>query len=100
MPADQRGAWLPLMVVVGVQDAGKDARGPAWRVAAADGGGRCIRMRARMPADRRGAWLPLMVGVGVLAGSPDLHTQALSRCDGRWGGKHPAPSPRDLDTLR
>ena len=43
---------------------------------------------------------PLMVVVGVLAGSPDLHTQALSRCDGRWGGKHPAPSPRDLDTLR
>ncbi len=43
---------------------------------------------------------PLMVVVGVLAGSPDLHTQALSRCDGRGGAKHPAPSPRDLDSLR
>ncbi len=31
----------PLIVVVGVQDAGKDAGGPAWRVAAADGGGWC-----------------------------------------------------------
>ena len=57
MPADRRGAWLPLMVVVGVlgcghgclrtgvasgwplivvvgvQDAGKDAGGPAWHLA-------------------------------------------------------------------
>jgi hypothetical protein len=40
---------------------------------------------------------PLMVVVGVSAGSPDLHTQALSRCDGRGGPNTP---PRYLDTLR
>ena len=45
-------------------------------------------------------WPLIVVVAGVLAGSPDLHTQALSRGDGRWGAKHPAPSPRDLDTLR
>ena len=66
MPADQRGAWLPLMVVVGVQDAGKDAGGPAWRVAAADGGGRCsgCGQGCRRTGVARG-W-PLMVVVGVL----------------------------------
>ena len=45
-------------------------------------------------------WPLIVVVEGVLAGSPDLHTQALSRCDGRWAAEHPAPSPRDLDTLR
>ena len=75
MPADQRGAWL-LMVVVGVQDAGKDARGPAWRVAAVDGGGRCFRVRARMPADQRGAWLPLMVVFGVQDAGKDARGPA------------------------
>ena len=34
---------------------------------------------------------PLMVVVGVLAGSPDLHTQALSRGDGRGGGPNTPP---------
>ena len=43
---------------------------------------------------------PLMVVVGVLAGSPDLRTQALSPCDGKGEAEHPAPSPRDRDTLR
>ena len=36
---------------------------------------------------------PLMVVVGVLAGSPDLHTQALSRCDGRGGSNTPPRRP-------
>jgi hypothetical protein len=36
---------------------------------------------------------PLMVVVGVLAGSPDLHTQSLSRSDGRWGANTPPRRP-------
>ena len=46
-----------------------------------------------MPADQRGAWLPLMVVVGVLAGIADLHTQALSRRDGRGGSNTPPRRP-------
>ena len=82
---DVRTLGWPLMVVVGVQDVGKDAGGPADRRT----GGPADR-RTGGPADRRGAWLPLMVGVGVLAGSPDLRTRALSRRDGR-GGQTPRP---------
>lgn len=36
---------------------------------------------------------PLMVVVGVLAGIADLHTQALSRRDGRRGSNTPPRRP-------
>ncbi len=71
---DVRTRGWPLMVVVGV-------------------------LGCRRTGVARG-WPLIVVVAGVLAGSPDLHTQALFRCDGRWAAKHPAPSPRDLDTLR
>ena len=89
---DVRTLGWPLMVVVGVQDVGKDAGGPAdrrtggpadrrtggpaWRVAAVDGGGRCFGRKSG-PAH------------------PSLVPMRRER-----GGKHPAPSPRDLDSLR
>lgn len=75
---DVRTRGWPLMVVVGVLGCGQGC--PRTGVA-------------------RG-WPLIVVVAGVLAGSPDLHTQSLSHCDGRWEAKHPAPSPRDLDTLR
>ena len=80
----------PLMVVVGVQDARKDARGSEWHLA--DGGGRCFRMRAMMPADLRGAWLAVDSGGGGCFGRKSgLAHPILVPLRREMGGQTPRP---------